>query len=238
MPQSRAAEGDLSEAPYAPQQTIALGEQERVVSERLNQFAWQLFAKAMQQSDKPSLMTSPLSLIEDLMMLSNGLQGATLEEVLQATGLAGCTMEQIDQYFVRLNEGLFQADPRTRFRTDCSVWYHAGMLQMLPQFAQLVKENFKAEIFPVAMDESTLHAVNQWTDERTYGRIPQLMTEMNKDTYALLINTVYFRGLWPGEVSMRPVTPGKFTALDGTTHEAMMVAYSQVDAPYLQGEAF
>ena len=133
-------------------------------------------------------------------MLSNGLRGQSLEEIKLAFGLSEFEMEDMNRYSLQLNKGLEEADSRTKYRTDNSIWYRNDMI-IQPDFAENVSQYYHAEAFPAAMNAETLDSINNWAYQRTYGRIKDFLPSLSPGMASVLINTVYFRGLWNYETS-------------------------------------
>lgn len=196
----RAKEEDIFNAPRTRRKEIALDEGQKVINEKLNTFAWDLFTKTFDNKKETNLLLSPFSLTQNLMMLSNGLRGQSLEEIKLAFGLSEFEMEDMNRYSLQLNKGLEEADSRTKYRTDNSIWYRNDMI-IQPDFAENVSQYYHAETFPAAMNEETLDSINNWAYQRTYGRIKDFLPSLSPGRASVLINTVYFRGLWYYETS-------------------------------------
>lgn len=196
----RAKEEDIFNAPRTRRKEIALDEGQKVINEKLNTFSWDLFTKTFDNKKETNLLLSPFSLTQNLMMLSNGLRGQSLEEIKLAFGLSEFEMEDMNRYSLQLNKGLEEADSRTKYRTDNSIWYRND-LSMQPVFAENVSQYYHAEAFPAAMNAETLDSINNWAYQRTYGRIKDFLPSLSPGMASVLINTVYFRGLWYYETS-------------------------------------
>ena len=193
-------EEDIFNAPRTRRKEIALDEGQKVINEKLNTFSWDLFTKTFDNKKGTNLLLSPFSLTQNLMMLSNGLRGQSLEEIKLAFGLSEFEMEDMNRYSLQLNKGLEEADSRTKYRTDNSIWYRNDMI-IQPDFADNVSQYYHAETFPAAMNEETLDSINNWAYQRTYGRIKDFLPSLSPGMASVLINTVYFRGLWYYETS-------------------------------------
>jgi serine protease inhibitor len=161
-------EEDIFNAPRTRRKEIALDEGQKVINEKLNTFSWDLFTKTFDNKKETNLLLSPFSLTQNLMMLSNGLRGQSLEEIKLAFGLSEFEMEDMNRYSLQLNKGLEEADSRTKYRTDNSIWYRNDMI-IQPDFAENVSQYYHAETFPAAMNEETLDSINNWAYQRTYG---------------------------------------------------------------------
>ena len=220
----RAKEEDIFNAPRTRRKEIALDEGQKVINEKLNTFSWDLFTKTFDNKKGTNLLLSPFSLTQNLMMLSNGLRGQSLEEIKLAFGLSEFEMEEMNRYSLQLNKGLEEADSRTKYRTDNSIWYRND-LTMQPDFAENVSQYYHAETFPAAMNAETLDSINNWAYQRTYGRIKDFLPSLSPGMASVLINTVYFRGLWYFETS-----DIKFRIFHNENGEEENVKFAKLDA--------
>ena len=185
-------EEDIYNAPFKNQKKIALDENQQAISEKVNDFSWVLFSKSFEKKKEKNLLLSPLSLTQNLMMTCNGLRGKSLEEIKLAFGVSEFEMADLNQYVLQLNKGLAEADSRSKYRTDNSVWYRND-LTMQTDFIEKVNHWYRAEVFPAAMTEETLDSINDWAYHKTYGRIKDFLTNLAPNTQTVMVNTVYFR---------------------------------------------
>ena len=63
----------------------------------MNTFSWRLFTKTFENKKETNLLLSPFSLTQNLMMLSNGLRGNTLEEIKLVFGVSEFEMEELNR---------------------------------------------------------------------------------------------------------------------------------------------
>lgn len=209
---------------FALQKYIELPKEQEEISQRLNTFAWKLFINTYKQKGESNLVLSPFSLTQDLLMLCNGLKGITLEDTKQALGLFYYNMEAINQYVLLINQGLNDADPKTKYRTDNSIWYRNDMT-INDEFAQNIEQYYKADLFIAAMDSQTVDSINDWAYEKTFGRIKRMLTKLPEHTNSVLMNTVYFRGLWQWQMEKEDIRDGIFINENGEKEPAKMMDF-------------
>ncbi len=60
--------------------------------------------------------------------------------------------------------------------------------------------------------------INNWAKEQTNGMIKNLLDDLDPTTYALLMNAIYFKGIWCEEIKFdeRDTSADKFTREDGS----------------------
>lgn len=206
-----------------PAKAIELTSTQQNISKSLQTFSWDIFeviSNQQKNSDgNKNLIFSPLSLEIDLAMLLNGLQGETLQEMLEIMHLSGYTVNEINQYFNDLSVGMVEADNVTRFNASNSLWYNKRY-QVIPDFEQALKEYYNCEFFPVVYGDETTKKINKWADERTYGRIKHIIDHTESNDIYHLINAVYFRSPWSERKSKRGTQA--FANADGTITQVEM----------------
>ena len=217
-------EEDIYNNPYTRRKSITLDDEQKEISSSLNTFSWRLFTKTFDNKKETNLLLSPFSLTQNLMMLSNGLRGNTLEEIKLVFGVSEFEMEELNRYVLQMNQGLEEADSRTKYRTDNSVWYRNNLV-MRPEFTEPVGEYYKAETFPSAMDSQTLDSINTWTYQKTFGRIKDFLSTISPAAQSVMVNTVYFRGQWFNKLSEKHVRDGVFRNESGAKETAKLVMY-------------
>jgi serpin B len=89
--------------------------------------------------------------------------------------------------------------------------------------------------------------INAWVDERTEGRIPELLPQDSIDelTRLVLVNAVYLKAAWLAPFDEEATAPGPFHRLDGSTidvptmHDTLGLRYAEgrswqaVELPYV-----
>ena len=220
----RAKEENIFNNEFASQKHIELPKEQKEISQKLNAFAWKLFTNTYKQKEEGNLVLSPFSLTQDLLMLCNGLKGITLEDTKLALGLFNYDMEAINQYVLLINQGLNDADPKTKYRMDNSVWYRNNMT-INDEFVQNLEQYYKADLFIAAMDSQTVDSINDWACEKTFGRIERLLSKLPEHTNSVLMNTVYFRGLWQWQMEEENIRNGIFINEKGEEEPAKMMDF-------------
>ena len=229
-------EEDIFNAESTIREDIDLGEQQQKISQKINEFSWDTFSKIFSDKEGVSLLVSPLSLNQNIMMLSNGLKGETREEILKAFGISDFSLEEINSYILQLNEGLNGADSRTKYRTNNAIW-HDNSMSVQQEFKENISGVYDTEIFPALMNTQTLDSINAWASEKTFGRIKNMVENWGPNTVAIMMNTVYFRGLWTEELPDKQINDGEFINENGETEQTRMVWYPKY-ALYAEGNTY
>lgn len=232
----RVREENIFNAEYTTRKDIVLDTQNSTIHNRFNDFSWNTFSEIFSKKKDANILVSPLSLNQNIMMLSNGLKGETREEILKAFGISDFSLEEINFYILQLNEGLNGADSRTKYRTNNAIW-HDNSMSVQQEFKENISGVYNTEIFPAMMNTQTLDSINAWASEKTFGRIKNMVENWGPNTVAIMMNTVYFRGLWTEELPDKQINDGNFTNENGETEQARMVSYPK-ESLYAEGETY
>jgi serpin B len=94
-----------------------------------------------------------------------------------------------------------------------------------PAFLQRDREHFGARLTTMSLRDrsAAAAAIDEWVDEQTHGRVPRLLGQLPPDSAMVLVNAVYFKGVW--EEPFRKAIPGPFTSGTGETPEVPMMTH-------------
>jgi serpin B len=70
-----------------------------------------------------------------------------------------------------------------------------------PAYQSLVRDSYAAEVFASA----GLEQINAWVNEKTEGKIAQMLAQLDPNTKAVLLNAIYFKAHW-GSMFSKPAT--------------------------------
>ena len=71
----------------------------------------------------------------------------------------------------------------------------------------------------IVTDKNAVSEINGWVNDKTEGKIPTIITEDNKDFWAMLVNAVYFKGRWLNEFNKGATQKDVFTSRDSSQTE-------------------
>jgi serine protease inhibitor len=212
--------------PGAPQIELprALSADERALISAGNTFAFDLLRQVpLGHPDSPNVFLSPLSASMALGMTMNGAAGETWSQMRDALGFAGLDEPAINRAYHDLIALLRGLDPKVEFGLANSVWarqdetFYADFLDRTRTYFDAHVESLDFE------DPASLDIMNGWVEDRTNGRIEDLIDEIDPDAIMYLINAVYFNGDWAYEFDEEATRPRKFTRGDGSRVDADMM---------------
>ncbi|MDR3153665.1 MAG: serpin family protein [Deltaproteobacteria bacterium] len=190
----------------------------------LEGFAWKLY-QALPQDDG-NVLVSPLSAAEALSMSYLGASGATADELAGALGFP-YKGEELQKAWKGLRASLAldsgKGDPL--FRLADSLWPDKS-LKLRQGFLDSAADAFGPAVYPVdfagdAADAQS--AVNDWTLDATDGKINGLLASPPPpETRLLLVNAVYFKGLWEEPFNPEATEDGEFWTAGGPVKARFM----------------
>jgi serpin B len=159
-----------------------------------------------------NVFISPLSATLALSMAASAAHGSSRASILSALGLDPSVdpSSQAKQTIDRLLE----SDPNAQLELAQAVWAARGMM-INPQYASHLRTDYRAQI--ASLDFTSPGApkvVNDWVDNATHHKIPQLVDTFDPNTVAYLVNATYFHALWATE--FKTVGSVRFHTFSGT----------------------
>jgi len=142
-----------------------------------------LFNKINKEKEGENLIISPLSIFQALSLAANGANGQTLSEMLDI--LENESLEELNEINLEIISII------NKFSTiDIA---NAVMTKYTPleNFVKIL-EQYLAPIEPLLNVEQ----VNNWCSNKTHGKIEKILDELDPDAVMVILNAVYFKGVW------------------------------------------
>lgn len=197
---------------------IALTKAQQGYVQAGNTFAFNLFRQVLKQEES-SFMVSPLSIEYALSMLCNGAAGNTQTEILNLLGYSAGQMADINEFCKYLTKSLYEVDNTVKLNIANALIANTAKARLKKDYISILTNyyaalakgyNFGSE------NAAALAYINNWAKEQTNGMIPKLLDDLDPTTYALLMNAIYFKGIWTEEIKFdsRDTKADKFTRED------------------------
>lgn len=221
---------------------------EKQIASSSNTFGFRLFQK-VSSKEEGNVFISPLSFSFALGMTYNGSNGSTKEAMKKTLVYPDLSDFEINQSFKALIELFTTLDDKVAFSLANSIWYKEGF-SLEDEFVELNKRYFNAEVAalnfmsPIAKD-----IINKWCEEKTNGRIKEVIDNIPDYAVMYLINAIYFKGIWQSKFDKKYTKEQDFFKYDGNSYKLMMMTKSDsnfryfanlkfqaVDLPYSKGD--
>jgi serine protease inhibitor len=199
-------------------QKIDLREKSAEIIEADKAFGFELFQEVYNLSEEDNLMISPLSVSYALGMTYNGAAGTTLEAFRDVLHFGNLTDQEVNETYKDLMNQLVTLDDKVEFSIANSIWYRLGF-EVLSEFIATNQEYFDAAVEEIDFtDPQTLEIINQWIEDKTNGKIQDMLDFIPGDAVMYLINAIYFNAKWKYEFDKDKTYEDNFTLADGSGH--------------------
>ena len=152
----------------------------------LNSFQTSFFKEINKEYNQQNLVVSPLSAYQVLSLTSNGANGNTLQQMVSTL-----SSNALDH----LNVNNFQILKAFKNFTSIEI-ANAVMTAFNPEqnFVSM-SYAYDATVGPlISVDQ-----VNNWCNEKTHRKISKILDDFPANTVMVLLNAIYFKGLWKKE---------------------------------------
>jgi serine protease inhibitor len=191
----------------------------------INAFGFDLYRSLAKTQG--NLILSPLSVSTVLASLAPGAAGNTQTEILRILHLGSANAN-----YRALMTGL-----ELRARADSAAWAMANRawvqegLELQPEFVNAARGQFDYEMGEadfVHAPDSARTAINQWIEGQTQQRIRDLLPRgsINPLTRLVLVNAIYFKGLWKSPFKKEATSLEHFFPSSGASFTTPMMYQS------------
>jgi serine protease inhibitor len=191
--------------------------QERQLAASATRFGLSLLAEINAAEAQPNLLISPLSASMALGMTMNGAAGETYDAMRRTLGFDGLSEAEINAAYRGLIAQLRARDPKVEFVLANSAWHAQGFPVKAP-FLDAARQYFDAEV--QALDfahPQSPKTISAWAEQKTGGRIKELVRQISPLEVLFLVNAVYFKAPWSSPFEPAGTRDRAFTRLDGGT---------------------
>lgn len=163
--------------------------------------------------EEENIMISPMSIYMAIGLAATGADGETLKQFEDFLGMSINDFE--DKMYEFINTVPESDFYEQKLNIANSIWVvDNGTCKLSDDFVEKVKNTYNSEIniedFNIMID-----AINTWVNNKTDGMIPSVLSELNPNTVAILINAIYFEAEWSKQYFDDDVIRDSFTNIDG-----------------------
>ena len=193
----------------------ALSAAEQQVVGSSNTFAFDLFSRISRKDDGKNVFISPFSVSSALAMTLNGASGDTKTAIAETLRLSGLSDGEINSAYRDLVTFLFNLDRKVILEVANSNWYREEY-SIKPAFRQVLADYYDAEIRAANFaDPATVGLINGWIEDKTQGKIRNMLDQIPADAVMYLINAIYFKADWTYRFDEKLTQPAPFYREDG-----------------------
>ena len=168
------------------------------VTDGNNRFALDLYQVLREREG--NLFYSPFSVSTAFAMTYAGARGITETEMAEVLHFT-LGQEELHPAFGALIASLDTGAGFDGYQLNVAnrLWGQAGY-ELLPEFLGVTREHYGAELTQLdfSASESARETINSWVEDKTAGKIEDLIPTgvLNQYTRLVLTNAIYFKGLW------------------------------------------
>ena len=196
-----------------------------------NAFAWRLTKEVWDGNpDKKSLILSPLSVQYALGMLGNGADADLAAKLAEVLGYEGT--DAINAFCAKLIETLPQVDLSVTLALANGVLVNDRFTPK-PPFQSAVETYYGALVKSMSFSDGSavIRYVNDWCEKHTYGRIKDVLKDMDPSAIMYLMNAIYFNADWSTKFDKAATRDESFQKLSGGSVKVGMM-HQTLDALY------
>lgn len=213
-----------------------------------NSFSFALWSKVSAAQPNQNVFISPLSASYALGMALNGAANQSFDQMRTALQVEGVPQQDINAGYKSLTALLTSLDPSVTMRIANSIWYRQTFPVNQP-FIDASKSYFDADVAGLNFNDvsGSLATINDWVSQKTNGKIPSVLNEIDTADVMFVINALYFHGSWRAKFDPSTTTDDHFITAPGVTQPMRLMhrqdgmqyaetpSYQAVDLPYGNG---
>ena len=220
-----------------PQIDISLSRTEESISNKTKEFSLSLIKEAVQNEKVKgkNLLFSPWGVSVALNMLVDGAGGNTATEIYSALSPDGCTAEDLDEFYSRLNYLLSFRDNTIAVTMDYSLWV-SNAFNVKSSYIDCFKNSLDFDILVKNFSGSqATQDLYDWCSEKTKGCIKQIGLDFSNCNMTA-VNALYFKSYWTEKFSESETKTNIFY---GTTNSSYVkIMHKNVFMQYATSDDF
>lgn len=205
-----------------PPNLRTLSAAEAKVASSGNEFAFNLY-REVQDTEPSNTFISPLSVGYALGMALNGATAETRQSILNTIDFGDLTADEVNIAYRDLTSLLLSMDNQTKISIANSVWNHDDFT-VKNSFSNIITQYYDGTVQALNFRApETRNTINQWVEDKTNGKIKDLLGEISPDEVMFLINAIYFKSNWSYQFDKSKTHKAPFTKLNGSSTEVDMM---------------
>lgn len=186
-----------------------------IVSSGSEKFGIKLFKQITSLQPDSNVIISPLSISTALGMALNGADGNTYHEMKGVLELNELSQYEINEAYKSLVSILENADPKVKFNIANAIW-HRNDRTFVEKFIEDNKSYYDALVKPSDFsDPNLVNEINGWIENKTNGKIKNMLDRVPASTIMYLVNALYFNGTWKSAFNANETQDRSFMLSNG-----------------------
>ncbi|NXH93848.1 A1AT antiproteinase, partial [Pachycephala philippinensis] len=163
-------------------------------------FVFRFYKHATSKEADKNVFFSPMSISTAFAMLAVGAKSTTLSQIFEGLGFDNLTethIHDVHESFHKVLSVLNCADVNITLNIGNALFTAIGY-ELQESFLQNTKQFYEADFFSsdFQKQEEATKQINKYVEEKTKGKIPELVGHLDPSTVLVLVNYIYFKAAW------------------------------------------
>ncbi|NXM81695.1 A1AT2 antiproteinase, partial [Oenanthe oenanthe] len=202
-------------------------------------FVFRFYKQASSEEADKNVFFSPMSISTAFAMLAVGAKSTTLSQIFEGLGFDNLTetrTHDVHESFHKVLSVLNCGDANITLNIGNALFTATGY-EPQESFLQNTKEFYDADFFSSNFHkpEEATKQINKYVEEKTKGKIPELVSHLDPSTVLVLVNYIYFKAAWEKSFDpMRTFEDDFFVNTNASVRVSMMQRDGTSDIYYDQ----
>jgi serpin B len=183
--------------------------------------------------DGSNVVISPLSLSYAMAMVREGTRGTTAAEIDRVLGFPRSGLGPL---YNGVGHSLQAANHDATVALNDAIFIAPTFSVRRAYLAQLARY-YGAGVWRTTFPDPALHEINSWVNEKTKGRIPKLLDQLDPSTVFALVNTLYLKAKWATAFKRSDTKQTAFHRSAGSTSQVETMSRTGSMA-YVDGKSY
>ncbi|XP_003214361.1 alpha-1-antitrypsin [Anolis carolinensis] len=192
-------------------------------------FAFTLYRQIASDGAGKNVFFSPVSISTAFAMLSLGAKSETQSQIHKglAFNLSEMEEKELHEGFQHLIHMLNRPKNKAEINIGNALFIEES-LKVLPKFLEDAKTLYESEGFSSNFRNTTIakKQINDYVVNKTHGKIPQAVDQLDPSTVMVLLNYIFFKGFWEHPFNTQSITEEDFFVNADTTVKVNMMFQS------------
>jgi Serine protease inhibitor len=210
---------------------------EKSVADANNRFAYDLYSKLGSDPEHSgsNLFFSPFSISSAMAIAFEGARGETADEIQAVFHFPADALTRREG-FLHINAGIHRNDPEYTLRTANALWAEKTC-PFMPGYISTAEQYYGANTTNldfIGQPEPSRTVINNWVEEKTAGKIKDLLPTgiIRPLTRLIITNALYFKGDWVKQFDPDKTADAAFRTASGENVVVPMMQRTDMEALY------
>ncbi len=214
----------------------SISAEEEMIIASSNDFAFDIFSRINVDQPDQNLFISPLSISTALSMTANGAVGETKNGIKETLHQQDLTDKEINEAYKTLVDFITDLDPKVTMNLANSNWYKQDY-SIEENFRNILLDFYNAEVKAADFNNpDTKDLINEWIEDKTNGKIKDMIDDISPDVVMYLINAIYLKSTWQYQFEKDKTEKMNFSLSDGSKVQTDMMISDGVKANFYANE--